>query len=163
MTLSDPTTEEGQDMSAQDAPSTCRGDAQERATLKALALAATPGPWQRSGVREKWRTAYSGQMMDGHVIGPADQKGWLILVPYDPRHHAEDYANAQYVAAASPDRILALVEENERLRAKVTQAAEWFEEYADHHQAKGALDKASRNLERANYLRRSSALGGDQQ
>lgn len=46
----------------------------------------------------------------------------------------------------------------EELRGALIQGAEWFEEYADHHQAKGALDKASRNLERANYLRRREAL-----
>lgn len=40
-------------------------------------------------------------------------------------------------------------------REGLSQAAMWFEEYADHHQAKGALDKASRNLERANHLRRA--------
>jgi hypothetical protein len=45
--------------------------------------------------------------------------------------------------------------EVERLWEALEKGAEWFEEYADHHQAKGALDKASRNLERANYLRRA--------
>ena len=45
--------------------------------------------------------------------------------------------------------------EIERLREMLVRAAEWFEEYADHHQEKGALEKAARNLERANYLRRN--------
>ena len=54
MTLSDPTTEEGQeDMSAREsAPSTCRGDAQERATESAVMPWVTwdkpirYGPWR---------------------------------------------------------------------------------------------------------------------
>lgn len=43
------------------------------------------------------------------------------------------------------------------LTAALVQAAQWFEGYAAHHQEKGGLDKASRNLERANYCRRASA------
>jgi hypothetical protein len=46
-------------------------------------------------------------------------------------------------------------ERAEAAEKALQQAAAWFEEYADHHQAKGALDKASRNLERANFLRRA--------
>jgi hypothetical protein len=52
-------------------------------------------------------------------------------------------------------RAIAAEREVERLREALEKGAEWFEEYADHHQGKGALDKASRNLERANYLRRA--------
>lgn len=60
----------------------------------------TPGPWQVSGVREKWRTSYSDHLMDSHVVGPDDAKGWVALIPYDPRNHAEDLANARLIAAA---------------------------------------------------------------
>jgi hypothetical protein len=42
------------------------------------------------------------------------------------------------------------------MRRALDAAAEWFEEYAEGHQAKGAIDKASRNLERANACRRAA-------
>lgn len=45
-----------------------------------------------------------------------------------------------------------------RLREALVEAATWFEEYAAGHEAKGALDKASRNLARANACRRCAAL-----
>lgn len=61
------------------------------------------------------------------------------------------FANIDRLEAA-----LAASQEREgKMREAIEQAAAWFEEYADHHQAKGALDKASRNLERANFLRRA--------
>jgi hypothetical protein len=44
----------------------------------------------------------------------------------------------------------------EAMRRALDAAAEWFEEYAEGHQAKGAIDKASRNLERANACRRAA-------
>jgi hypothetical protein len=37
--------------------------------------------------------------------------------------------------------------------AALKQAAEWFQEYADSHKAKGADEKAARNQERADYCR----------
>lgn len=46
-------------------------------------------------------------------------------------------------------------ERAEAAEQAVLRAAVWFEEYAALHQAKGVLDKASRNLERANILRRA--------
>lgn len=67
----------------------------------------TPGPWQRSGVREKWRTSYSDRVLDSHTVGPDDKRGWVALIPYDPRNHAEDLANARLIASA-PDLLAAL-------------------------------------------------------
>ena len=43
-----------------------------------------------------------------------------------------------------------------RLREALEMAADWFEIYAEDHQSAGALDKAARNLERANACRRAA-------
>jgi len=67
----------------------------------------TPGPWSVSGVRFKWRTSYSDQVMDSHQVGPDDGKGSVAIVPYNPRNHAEEFANARLIAAA-PDMLAAL-------------------------------------------------------
>jgi len=55
----------------------------------------------------------------------------------------------------------ALVERARRLTEALIRAAEQFEGYADEHQAKGSIEKASRNLERAIACRRAAALEGD--
>jgi hypothetical protein len=49
-----------------------------------------------------------------------------------------------------------LVAENARLREALIAAAEWFEEYAESHQATGAIDKAIHNLKSANACRRAA-------
>jgi hypothetical protein len=46
--------------------------------------------------------------------------------------------------------------EAKRLREALEKAAEWFEGYAEGHKSAGALDKAARNLERANACRRAA-------
>lgn len=51
--------------------------------------------------------------------------------------------------------------EIERLRAALEQGAQWFDEYAASHAAKGADDKAARNAERAAYLRAALNGGND--
>jgi len=45
--------------------------------------------------------------------------------------------------------------ENARLKAALQQSADWFQQYADGHTAKGATEKAARNQERANACRRA--------
>jgi hypothetical protein len=86
-------------------------------------------------------------------LDPADPK---VTKLFGPPYYTEEQVKA-YAASVllSPENVRALIGEVERLREALEKGAEWFEEYADHHQAKGALDKASRNLERANYLRRA--------
>ena len=66
--------------------------------LKALAEAATKGPWKHYG-------------LDGGHLVFEDAAGSSIASSIG-RNHVE---NAKYIAAANPERILALIAENERL------------------------------------------------
>ncbi len=71
--------------------------------LETLAKAATPGPWQRSGVRQK----LMGE--DCIMVGP---DGFLIValpIGKYPKEHAGAFNDAAYIAACSPDKILALI------------------------------------------------------
>jgi hypothetical protein len=43
--------------------------------------------------------------------------------------------------------------ENKELRTQLRQAAMWFEEYAEHHEKKGDIEKADRNAARALFCR----------
>lgn len=106
------------------------------AEMKAAADRATPGPWVRSGVRQKWRLSYGDRLQDSHSVGPDDGKGWVALVPYDERNHAEDFANAAHIAAASPYNVLALLAELERAR----------EERDDTQAALEKLERHDRNM-----------------
>jgi hypothetical protein len=79
--------------------------------LRAASLAATPGPW-RTGWRKpdgKWLDEDSIVCTcDGivQIAGPDDYDGGGIEYP----------CNAHYIAAASPDVILALLDELDTLR-----------------------------------------------
>jgi hypothetical protein len=81
--------------------------------MEAAANAATPGVWQKNGVRLKWRHAYSAQLLDSHTVGP-DGDG-VALVFYRPDHHAEDYGNARHIATSNPAAVLALIAYARRL------------------------------------------------
>ncbi len=61
----------------------------------------TPGPWQRSGVRQP------SPEYRGHPVGPDGDP--VVIVPYSDEHHAECLANANLIAAA-PDMLEALRE-----------------------------------------------------
>lgn len=82
--------------------------------LRALALAATPGPWQAQQ-RNKQEAIY--------MVGPAG-------VP--PACHAFYANNAAYIAAANPDAVLALLDEldaaNTSRRAAQARVAELTEQ-----------------------------------
>lgn len=70
--------------------------------LEELAKKATPGPWMRSGVRQKITE-------DCIMVG---RDGFLFLalpVGRNPKEHAGAFMDAAYIAACSPERILALV------------------------------------------------------
>ena len=72
------------------------------AALAALAEAATPGPWENGGDE-----VYSGEretyQLIARIVG-----GWAM-----------QEANAPYIAAASPDVVLALLAERDALLAEV--------------------------------------------
>lgn len=71
-------------------------------TLKALAEAATPGPWH---------VAYEGSS-DWTVF---DEKANIHVADVH-RHRAVDCPDARFIAAANPQTVLALLAEVERLR-----------------------------------------------
>lgn len=72
------------------------------AELRRLAEAATPGPWSRSGVRQKIEE-------DCIVVGP--ESGWLIAFPIGrrPKEHAGAFCDAGFVARCDPQTILSLL------------------------------------------------------
>lgn len=72
-------------------------------TLKALAEAATPGPW------EAGNDIGEGEVygVDGYAVVGAAAQAWT---------RREVDANARFIAAANPQTVLALVAEVERLR-----------------------------------------------
>ena len=91
--------------------------AADLAKLKAIAEAATPGPWREiercdnahddesCGVTSEQKTKY------GHTVGIFKSDA------YDECRHPVIRTNAAYIAASSPDVVLALIGECERLRA----------------------------------------------
>src|SRR5262245_39757540 len=79
--------------------------------LKQLALAATQGEWKVGGYVEAMGQAIYSE--HAHIC--------YVLTPL-PEGNVTREANAAYIAAANPQTILALIEENERLRKA---SAEW--------------------------------------
>jgi hypothetical protein len=75
--------------------------------LRALAEAATPGPWARSEVPGDTLTVY--QDSSGGAIA------WVNGDNETGPHHPS--ADAAYIAAVSPDVVLALLDERDALRA----------------------------------------------
>lgn len=118
--------------------------------LRALAEKATAGPWEVLDVTEH------------HGVYVEDQLGRTICDLYYLNSQTgavvrqdRDLENAAYIAAASPDRVLALLDEVERLRAGVAQAEDWFRAYERQHRAKCSAEgdaKAQANKDRADYL-----------
>lgn len=101
----------------------------EIAEMRRLAERATPGAWQVSGVRQRFPIA--GQ---AHAVGPDGDA--VALVFYDPQCHAQHWADAAYIAAANPARVLALVEAlvaaREAIRELLGQAEGcWANHYGD--------------------------------
>lgn len=91
--------------------------------LKRLAEAATKGPWEITE-EEGWDEAWC----DWHRVGPFSLTG------------GKANNDSRYIAAASPDTILALIEENERLR-RVRIAAQEQLDYMDLCGDKGDLER----------------------
>ncbi len=91
----------------------------DTAALRATAEAATPGPWKRDTMGG----------LNGDVRG---EKGrWIALcwglTKGDPNRHeykVECNANAEFIAAANPTTIKALLDELDQLRAALKEAEE---------------------------------------
>ena len=100
-------------------------------TLRALAEAATSGPWT--------------YLIDDYELG-------TMFVTNDPRNEQRPVAqgiwrtDAAYIAAASPDRILALLAERDALLAEVDRLAAWGPDY-EQGRSDGASDERARIVE----------------
>lgn len=79
------------------------------AELRALAAAATPGPWEAEG---ETRYDYFPPATSWRI---PDLERWSVYT--NDVGFGEDEATARYVAAVDPDVVTALVDEVERLRA----------------------------------------------
>lgn len=58
-----------------------------------------------------------------------------------------------HVAVPRDAMIVLAIAERDAAIARLDVAAEWFQQYADSHTAKGDADKAKRNQDRADYCR----------
>jgi len=76
--------------------------------LREKALAATPGPWEAT------KTAW-GMTLDDH-------DGAMIFIETCGVTYSADPADAEFIAAANPAVVLSLLDENDRLRAAITEA-----------------------------------------
>lgn len=85
--------------------------------LKRLAEEATPGPWG-AGPQDEFGD-FSVSPEGDCAVAAVIQNGW--------REPAQTKANAAYIAAANPARVLHLIEENERLREAVKPFAAFAE------------------------------------
>jgi hypothetical protein len=87
--------------------------------LKKLAEAATPGPWTCALELEGSDEVYDADVVSIHIpqIGRSlHDSDWA-----EKEDRERDLANAEYIAAANPAAILALLAESERLRAALDQ------------------------------------------
>lgn len=98
-----------------DTTSADAGMAVDLDAIEARARAATLGPWQVGGVRESLGVGYY-KRAQAHTVGPDGDPVALAL--YKPEHHAQHWADAQYLATMDPPTTLALVAEMRRLKAE---------------------------------------------
>jgi len=116
--------------------------------LRALADAATPGPWQAQ--EEPNAVLYGNGMFVfyARVRNSSEEYPWIEGKSSEVVIKPED---AAYIAAANPEAITALLDEIERLRAKVARLSEpdifWGRNYpdTDYCSAQDVLDDADPN------------------
>lgn len=118
------------------------------AKIKAAAERATPGKWQ-------WWTSNSWRRLRSEKGHGATLS---VVEPYASRSDGHpdcivSQEDMDFIEAAQPTTVLALIGRVERLEGALDQGAAWFTEYAIGHRAKGADEKAMRNEERAAFLR----------
>lgn len=134
------------------------------AALAALAMAATPGPW-----REDDCNVFCGPMADARtdaimakIEGRPYDRGHLRLDAFvattEQRGEHSD-ADARYIAAASPDVVLALLAERERLRASVEELAGHLDTAVEVIEGAGIADEEEHDDARAVIHAARAALG----
>lgn len=86
--------------------------------LKRLAEAATPGPWEYQQLGQSiYAESVGGCRLEKSKFMLADIRGWGHL-QYIPDGAAKQDANGAYIAATSPDVVLSLISQIERLKAE---------------------------------------------
>lgn len=93
-------------------------------TLRELATAATPGPWNRPDEFDDETGEPTGRL-DLQIRGPYYEQKYLdevntvsdTVCVLGFSHHSRQQANAAYIVACSPDAILALLDERDALQA----------------------------------------------
>ena len=81
--------------------------------LRDLAQAATPGPWRVEA--------------QGHASQEVARVNNLEVAPPDSVELAHCATDAAYIAAVSPDVVLGLIDEVDRLRLLLRESAAWHE------------------------------------
>lgn len=79
--------------------------------LERLAKAATPGPWE---FKEDNDETKDGSYLEFYTAGPAR----IDIYRFDPQGETLGKADAEYIAALSPDVALSLISEMRALRAE---------------------------------------------
>ena len=109
------------------------------AELKLAAEKATPGPWQRSGVRQKLDA-------DCIMVGPDGFK--IAAVPIGgPEDHAGAFCDAGFIALANPQTILSLLDQLSAAQEEIERLKGAF--YAD---ADLAREIAAERADRSTFL-----------
>lgn len=96
----------------------------DHAALRALAEAATPGPWEQHATHIAKHFERSANIAS---IGSPRRSGAVGYTPLglDDPDFAEAHANAAFIAAFNPATALALLDEVARLRAAIAAVPEW--------------------------------------
>ncbi len=80
----------------------------DKAKLREIAQKATPGPWQRSGVRQKLGDE------DCLMVGPDGFNIAALPIGRRPNEHASAFCDAAHIAAFDPPTVLAILDELEK-------------------------------------------------
>lgn len=108
--------------------------------LKRLAEQATPGPWRVN--------------MKGHSYHEVARVNDLEIAPPNSVDLSHWTVDAAYIAAASPDVVLALLDEIERLRAALTKANAQAERFEREWYLRGdEIEQLRADAERYRWLR----------
>ena len=91
------------------------GDMSDYAELKRLAEAATPGEWKRD-TRKFGGVIYGGPIQ--HWVNGSGQSQVAMTTGADWMRPGETEGNADFIAAANPAVVLALIAERDKLKAE---------------------------------------------
>ena len=114
--------------------------------LRAIALAATPGPWTVPPEFHDGSQEYRHDDEQIAIMGPAvdanDEARCFIVgsIYYDGPHLIAQPADTAHIAAFSPSTAIELLDELDRLRAALGEALDLAEDWAPHAIADAPLN-----------------------